>query len=391
MKAFLNNIKMWIAAVITVCAVSCIQPPLHLPGQEIQMQMPRVETELSVVWDVNASVDEDWYYGWDATDDSIWGNIGYTMPKSYEVYRYFKGDNPNAWHTTVDVFSIRTNKFRRYYQFGYYDMLFYSDVESKDGTQVLLMHETLDSITATTTGTRGLSRSAFHSKVTEGDTTGVVGLLNQPEIFYGAYPENIYISPNLEDYEYDPEENVYVKRIDAKLRPLVYIYLVQFILYNNEDGKIKAVNGNAALSSMASSTNVNTGHTGIKPAVVYFTTRMKKNLMVKGRMSDVIGGKLTTFGLCDNDHYTRGGAMYAGSRTNLNNHLYFDLVWKNNGIKTYEFDVTDQCRRQAHGGIITVEIDCAKLTPPKPGKGSTGSLFIPTVEDYEEVYWEFEF
>ena len=71
MKAFHNNIKMWIAAVITVCAVSCIQPPLHLPGQEIQMQMPRVETELSVVWDVDASVDEDWYYGWDATDDSI--------------------------------------------------------------------------------------------------------------------------------------------------------------------------------------------------------------------------------------------------------------------------------------------------------------------------------
>lgn len=252
------------------------------------------------------------------------------------------------------------------------------------------MHETLDSVTATTTGTRGLSRSLFRSKATESDTTGAVGLLNQPEIFYGAYPENIYISPNLEDYEYDPVEDLYIKHIDARLRPLVYIYLVQFVLFNNEDGKIKAVNGNAALSSMASSTNVNTGHTGNKPAVVYFNTRMKKNLTVRGRKSDVIGGKLTTFGLCDNEPYTRSGAMYGGSRSNLRNILYFDLIWKNDGIRTYEFDVTDQCLSQAHGGILTVWIDCAALTPPDPGPSSTGSLFIPTVEDYDEVYWEFE-
>lgn len=393
MKAFRLTVvcKVLIAtAVVMGSAVSCIQPPLHLPGQELQMRMPKVETELSVIWDFEVSLDTTWYYGWDATDDSIWGHIGYPMPKSYEVHRYYKGANPVSWHSSVDAFSIRSNKFRRYFQFGYYDMLFYSEVESKDGTQVLVMHETLDSVTATTTGTRGLSRSLFRSKATESDTTGAVGLLNQPEIFYGAYPENIYISPNLEDYEYDPVEDLYIKHIDARLRPLVYIYLVQFVLFNNEDGKIKAVNGNAALSSMASSTNVNTGHTGNKPAVVYFNTRMKKNLTVRGRKSDVIGGKLTTFGLCDNEPYTRSGAMYGGSRSNLRNKLYFDLIWKNDGIRTYEFDVTDQCLSQAHGGILTVWIDCAALTPPDPGPSSTGSLFIPTVEDYDEVYWEFE-
>ena len=394
MKAFRLTIicKVLVAmAVVTGSVVSCIQPPLHLPGQELQMKIPKVETELSVIWDFEVSLDSAWYYGWDATDDSIWGHIGYTMPKSYEVHRYFKGEHPVSWHSSVDAFSIRSTKFRRYFQFGYYDMLFYSEIDSKDGTQVVVMNETLDSITATTTGTRGLSRSIFRSKATESsDTTGALGLLNQPEIFYGAYPENIYISPNLEDYEYDPVENLYIKHIDARLRPLVYIYLVQFVLYNNEDGKIKAVNGNAALSSMASSTNVNTGRTGNKPAVVYFNTRMKKNLTAKGRNCDVIGGKLTTFGLCDNEPYTKSGAMYAGSRSNLRNMLYFDLIWKNDGVKTYEFDVTDQCLTQAHGGILTVYIDCATLTPPAPGPTSTGSLFIPTVEDYDEVYWEFE-
>ena len=150
------------------------------------------------------------------------------------------------------------------------------------------------------------------------------------------------------------------------------------------------VNGNAALSSMASSTNVNTGHTGNSPAVVYFNTRMKKDLTVQGRRSDVIGGKLTTFGLCDNEPYTRAGSRYGGSRANLKNHLYFDLIWNNNAISTYEFDVTEQCLSKAHGGILTVWIDCAQLTPPDPGQSGTGSLFIPTLEDYDEVYWEIE-
>ena len=370
---------------------SCIEPPLHLPGQNMELQIPQVETDLEVIWDVDVDFQTDWYYGWDLKDDSIWGSIGYTMPTSFEVHRYYKGDDPYAKHTTDEAFSIRTTRFRRYFQFGYYDMLFYSDIDSKDGTQVLVLNETLDSVTATTTGTRGISRSILeHSRSNEADPSGVIGLLNQPEIFYSAYPENIYISRDLSDYEYDPVENIYIKHIETKLRPLVYIYLVQFILYNNEDGRIKGINGNAALSSMASSTNVNTGHTGYKPALIYFNTRLKKNQEVNGQKCDIIGGKLTTFGLCDNEPFTRSGALYAGSRSNLRNYLYYDLIWQDGQVKTYEFDVTDQCHAQAHGGILTVWIDCSKLTPPDPLPSGTGSLFVPTVEDYDEVFWEIE-
>lgn len=253
------------------------------------------------------------------------------------------------------------------------------------------MEESLDSVIATTTGVRGISRSILDKAyASQDDSNTAIGLLNQPEIVYEAYPQNIFISHNLSDYEYDPIEDIYIKHIEAKLRPLVYIYLVQFILYNNEDGKIVGVNGNAALSSMASSTNLFTGHTSYKPAFVYFNTRMKKNIMVKGRKSDVIGGKLNTFGLCDNEPFTRSGATYVGSRSNLRNILYYDLIWNNGQTKTYEFDVTDQCLSQAHGGILTVWIDCSTLTPPDPAETGTGSLFIPTVEDYDEVLWEVE-
>ena len=372
--------------------VSCIEPPLHLPGQELLTEMPAVETQLSVVWNVNADWSVDWHYGWDTVDTEIWGSIGYEKPSSYQVRRYFTGEDPHAAHTEVDAFSIDKTSFRRYFSFGYYDILFWSDIDSKDGTQVLVINETPDLVTATTTGTRGLSRAISRIVDTREvyDSTSIIGLLNQPEIFYAAYPEDIYISHDLSDYIYDPVENVYIKKIETELRPLVYIYLVQIVLLNN-DGRIKGINGNAALSSMASAVNVNTGHTNNQPSVIYFNTRLKRGLTYHGEPCDIVGGKLTTFGLCDMEPYTRAGNIYNGSRTNLHNYLFFDLVFSNDGVKTYSSDVTDQCQTQAHGGVITVTIDCSKLIPPDDGEESgTGSLFVPTVEDYDEVYWEVE-
>ena len=380
-----------IASLASLQMISCIDPSLHLPDQSNPVDPPAIETELSVVWDIDAEWSADWYYGWDEKDDSIWGGIGYEMPKSYQVRRYFTGDNPQAPHTDVDAFSIEGTSFRRLFSFGYYDMLFWSDIDSKDGTQVLVINEQMDSVTATTTGTHGLARSVtqlFDSNESAYESE-IIGLKNQPEIFYSAYTEDIFISNDLSDYDYDPVENVYLKKIETELRPLVYIYLVQIILYNN-DGRIKGINGNTALSGMASGTNLNTGHTNNTPSVVYFNTRLKRNIIVDGKDCDVIGGKFTTFGLCDMEPYKRSNSTYSGSRGQLANHLLFDLVFTNNGVKTYSVDVTDQCQSQAHGGVITVFVDCGKLELPDDPEIGTGSLFIPTIEDYTEVQWEIE-
>ncbi|WP_155949585.1 hypothetical protein [Prevotella sp. MA2016] len=371
--------------------VSCIEPPLHLPGQELAVDLQVAQTELELIWDHEVQLEHEWVYGWDLKDDSIWGGIAYPHPSSYEVYRYYKGDNPLAPHTDVDMFTIDTNRFRRYFQFGYYDMLFYSNIDSKDGTQVLVIKEEGDSVIATTTGTRGISRSIVEaSRASSDNGDAPIGILNQPEIFYGAYSENVYISSDLKDYDYDPVENVYIKHIEAQLQPLVYIYLVQFILYNNDDHRIKGVNGNAAISSMAASTNINTGHTSSRPTLVYFNTRMKPDIMVDGQRCDVFGGKLTTFGLCDNEPYQRSGSDYRGNRASLNNIIYYDMVWNNGETVTYQADVTSQLQAQSHGGIITVKIDCSKLTPPEQSGDGGGSLFIPTIEDYDEVQWEID-
>lgn len=378
---------------LTTQLTSCIEPPLHLPGQEMKIDLPIVDTELSLVWNIQTDWTTNWYYGWDEKDDSIWGGMGYTEPTSYQVRRYYTGEDPMAKHSNIDAFSIRTNHFRRYFSFGFYDIGIWSDIDSKDGTQVLVINETPDSVTATTTGSRGMSRSVVSRLVDDKevpDPTGIIGLKNQPEPFFAAYPEDIYISHDLRDYIYDPIEDVYIKRIETKLVPLVYIYLVQIVLYNN-DGRVKGITGNAAISSMASGTNLNTGRTNNHPAMIYFNTRLKRNLTANGRPCDIIGGKLTTFGLCDMGSYTRTGNVYSGSRGGLSNYVFFDLVFSNNGVKSYSFDVTDQCQKQSHGGVITVYIDCSQLTPPdaEPQSGN-GSLFVPTVEDYKDVFWEVE-
>lgn len=382
-----------IALVTLVFAMSsCIEPPLHLAGDRVIIELPIVQTEMTIVWNIDTDWETNWYYGWDMKDSSLFGPIEYPTPTNFEVRRYFLGTQPGLPHTWNgrDAFTIYGNHFSRYYNFGYYDLLLWSNIDSPDGTQVVVINEdNLENVEATTTGTRGMTR--LGTDIALVDSNAVVGLFNQPEIFYGSYSEDIFISRNKEDYDYyDSINNVYVKRLNATLRPLVYIYLVQIIIYNN-DGRIRGVSGNNAISGLASTTSINTGHTGSSPCLVYFGSRMKQGIMVNDRTADIIGGKLTTYGLCDMESYAISrGAGYTGSRQELTNMLYFDLEFSNSTTATLQYDVTDQMQSQSHGGVITVVLNAREIEPPH-GDGDAGSLFVPTVEDYDEVVWDIEF
>ena len=413
MKKKLQNSILYLLSVLTVsCSLltlqSCIEPPLKLPAEEVLVDLPVVQVDLDVVWNLDIDWETDWRYGWDSIDKQLWGDIEYPIPSNYEVRRYFLGPQPHVPHTNVDAFTIYTNRFRRTYEFGYYDLLLWSNIDSDDGTQVVTIDESnIDETTASTTVTRGMTRVSNSTTITTGTTlltgtsnsTVVTGLFNQPEIFYSAYPRDIFISRNKEDYDYfDEVERCWVKQIDCLLDPLVYIYLVQVIIYNNKNGKIiTGSTGDNAISSFATGTSVNTGHTWNKPGLVYYGSRFKKGIDIDGRSADIIGGKFTTYGLCDMDcyHLTKDSLYYTGSRRDLRNYLYVDLTFYNGATATLQADVTEQCWRQHHGGIITVIIDANDFDiPPGPGPGPSptpggpGSLFIPTVEDYDEVVYD---
>ncbi|MEE0908143.1 MAG: hypothetical protein U0L43_08170, partial [Muribaculaceae bacterium] len=197
-----------VALVATV--TSCIKPPLILPSEEVIIEMPIIVSDIEVVWNIDTDWEREWIYGWDETDERLWGPIGYTMPSNYEVRRYYIGAEPGGKHTeqNTDAFTIFGTSFRRNYQFGYYDMLIWSNIDSPDGTQVLVVNDSrVDEVTATTTATRGLSRDPENREQ-------VTGLFNQPEIFYSTYPCDIFISHNFEDYDYfDEVEQCWVKHL----------------------------------------------------------------------------------------------------------------------------------------------------------------------------------
>ena len=390
MKSWKNRMAQWLSIVLIHCslftATSCIEPPLYLPAEEVLVEMPIVIMDMEIVWNVDVDWKTQWLYGWDVIDEEISGSINYPMPTNYEVRRYYLGSEPNRPHTRegMDGFTIFAPSFRRTYNFGYYDLLLWSKIDSPTGTQVLLVDDSsVDEVYASTTATRGML-----NEIT-GASSPVTGLYNQPEIFYSAYEQNIYISRYPEDYDYfDEEQKVWVKCVNTSLTPLVYIYLVQVILHHN-DGRVVGVTGDAAVSAFASSTNVNTGHTGNRPCMVYFPMRMKQGIDYRDEKVDVIGGKLTTFGLCDMDGWRNNTrAEYMGTRTDLENKLYLTMQFSNGQEKTFNFPITEQCRSRAHGGVITIELDARELDIPTPGNPGSKNLFVPNLEDYENIDYD---
>ena len=368
----------------TFSITSCIEPPLHLPGQEMKIILPQVDTDIDVAWDVHTDVQVKYHFGWEETDAALWDSLEYPMPKLIEVRRYYTGENPDGAIVGKDGFTIDTPSFRKYFQFGYYNLLFWSDVDFKgESPNVQIDESNPNNVIAYTNGSKG-----FNGRSENDDA--IIGLHDQPEMMYGAYPKDVHISENLNDYEYDAENNVYIKHIEAILKPLVYMYLVQIVLHNNES-IVQDVDGNAAITSLARGTIVNTGHTLDDACMVYMPTRMKKGIKIDGEEVDIVGGRLNTFGLCDMERYdSNKGTSYQGGRSDLHNYIYFDLTLADGTVKTYRRDITDQMKKQAYGGIITIDIDCMQLEPEYQSELKMESLFLPTIEDYKEVIWHFE-
>ena len=368
----------------TFSITSCIEPPLHLPGQEMKIILPQVDTDIDVAWDVHTDVQVKYHFGWDETDAALWDSLEYPMPKLIEVRRYYTGENPDGAIVGKDGFTIDTPSFRKYFQFGYYNLLFWSDVDFKgESPNVQIDESNPNNVIAYTNGSKG-----FNGRSENDDA--IIGLHDQPEMMYGAYPKDVHISENLNDYEYDAENNVYIKHIEAILKPLVYMYLVQIVLHNNES-IVQDVDGNAAITSLARGTIGNTGHTRDDACMVYMPTRMKKGIKIDGEEVDIVGGRLNTFGLCDMERYdSNKGTTYQGGRSDLHNYIYFDLTLADGTVKTYRRDITDQMKKQAYGGIITIDIDCMQLEPEYQSELKMESLFLPTIEDYKEVIWHFE-
>ncbi len=361
------------------------EPLLHLHRENhIQIDLPIIELELKIFWDYESNLgipydwQKEWYYGWDDEDRRIFGEMGYQKPNVFHLRRYHTDSIPLAPHTSVLSDRVHGYKYTGEFKWGYWDLLTWNNIETIDGIQSLIFDEvtTLDSVTAHTNQTMHGSRY---------QAPRYTRSFYQPEALFSDYEQAIDVNRNLDGFVFDPVESVWIKEMEMLLEPRTYIYLTQVILHHN-NGKIAAVDGNANLSGLARSSNLNTGIAGPDAITVHYNVRLKPDCDMNGELVDIIGGRLMTFGMC-NINGSRAEATVRGDDTEPSvydgNRHYMDvnMQFANGMDSTFVFDVTDQVRRRYKGGVLTVELDVDTIAPPSR---SGGSGFDAVVKDYED-------
>lgn len=374
------------------------EPMLHLHkgGTDVTMDMPQIDLQLNVYWDYLLKYDveydwkSEWFYGWDETDVSLFGILGYTEPTAFDVRRYYTSNVQYGPHSAPYKHHINDKYITANYDFGFWDILAWNDIQTPDGVQSVRIDEetSYDSVVARTGET-------MHA--VKYNAPKFTRAFYQPEELFSGYEKGIEINENLDGFTFDEKRNCWFRLLKINLQPVTYIYLPQIVLlHNNRNGRIvTAIDGNTNLSGMARSVNLNTGHTGNDAITVNGNLRMKFDQTYKnGEKVDIIGGKLLTFGMPNLNPGKLSTRSYAESLkqvrdADLNNRHYLDVTMQfyNGKDSTLVFDVTDQVRRLFRGGVITVELDMDHVpVPVRPG----GSGFDAVVKDFEEKQWEFD-
>lgn len=391
LKTLKSLVSIPLLALLALFVTSCEREPLlHLHRDNIQMEIPIVSLDLDVVWDYRFVYDiyydwhEEWLYG---DDPELFGGtgeeaIGYHQPSVFELRRYFTGDVPYAPHNRKEEFVIEGYSFTHDFDWGFYDMLVWNYIFPTGNDDAVSLHfdetTTLDSVYAFTNNTR--------HNVAVPNRAATMRSHFQPEELFSAYDQGEEIDRNLTGFVWDDERQLYVKNLKATLQPLTYIYLTQIVLHNNR-GRIVGVDGEADLSGMASSTNVNTGRTGTMPVAVHYQCKMKNRVDVKGEDVDIVGGRLLTFGMCNMNGYAIARGPVTEEEDADRHYISCTFIFNNGAEKTMAFDVTDQVRKRFKGGVLTVHLDVGDIDIPG---NSGGSGFDAVVEEPEEVIKEIE-
>lgn len=362
------------------------EPPLHLYDIDSPaVALPIVELSLDTYWDydgnlgINYDWRAEWYYGWDDEDRSIFGELEYEEPTKFFLRRYYTGEVKEGTRIDKKNAYVSGRTFRAPYDWGFWDILAWNDVKTIDGVQSLQIDEksSYDEDIIASTGTTMYS-SRYHAPRYQNS-------FYEPEQLFSACEKGVEINKNLDGFEFDEDNNIWIRKLNMYLEPLTYIYLPQIILHNN-NGRIDQVTSNGNISGMARSADINTGFAGEDAIAVNFKMRLKTNKDFKaGEKVDIVGGRLMTFGICGQN----ANRITRADEENDTEHHYIDVQLQfNNGMDSiFVFDVTDQVRKRYKGGVITVELDMDTVPTPKR---SGGSGFNAIVKGFEEELHEIE-
>ncbi len=378
----MKNLLHLFLSLLVITMIGCRrEPPLHLyEAGDVDINLPDLEVGLETYWDYELVYDvkyewkAEWFYGWDATDVKIFGQVEYDEPTAFLMLRYYTGQIPYGPHTNEDMKEVETRYFQDKFAWGFWDMLVWSKIVPRDGSDVDNINidkTSMDSVIAYTNPSMTASRYQA-PKYTRS--------FYEPEQLFTAYEQAIDINENLDGFEFDEARNIWIKRLNMVLRPVTYIYLTQVILRHNNGRVDRVLDGTANLSGMARTMNMNLGKGGSDAVTVEYKIAFKEGCTYKNNeLVDIVGGRVLTFGICD---LAVNQVKTAADVKDVHKH-YMDVKLQfNNGMdSTFVFDVTDQVRKRFKGGVLTVVLDMDTVpTPLRKG----GSAFDAVVEEFQD-------
>lgn len=375
--------KLLLLAAVALGLASCAREPILYLHRDtlINMDINVIISDLHTIWSYESSYDfeKEWIYGWDSDDELIFGPMGYSDMNEFQLRRYFLGTEPGVKHTTVRPSHMEGKYYKGTFEFGYHDVLAWNEVKTIGVGQALRLKETLDSVVAYT-GQSQLMALAYPGTLSQ-------KAYNQPEMLFSGYIKNLEITDNPDDYGWNSELNCYEKRIPMEMQPVTYIYLVQFILHNNNN-RITMIQGDSNLSAMASGVCLNSCRTLDEAVTVNYQTRFKRDVKIQhtGETVDVIGGRITTFGICGTNP-TKVKTRAELSEDDPRHYLDLNVTFMNGLDSTMVFDVTDKIKERFKGGVITIELDVDDIKIPTRAGGSGFDAVVkdPNEEEYEII------
>lgn len=227
---------------------------------------------------------------------------------------------------------------------GNNDILFYNN-----DTEYILFSQN-GAFTRATTRTRTRSTYTGSEYADKDEET-----MTPPDMLYANYYADYYA-----DKLAKPED------VEVTLQPLVFTYKVR---YEFTSGLEYVVLARGALSGMARSVLMNTGETTDEAATLLFDAEV----------ADYgVRAFVNSFGCpaFPNANYP--------TRTEGRHALNLEVLLRNGGMMTFDFDVTDQVKAQPHGGVIVVK--GLVITPEEGAQGS--GAFDVDVDDwgpYEDI------
>lgn len=355
-----------VAALLLLLSLgSCRFKPLYIDDVNTHITVSLYDIKLELLWGLDWRTEWKYYAYWDSLK---YGTLGYTIPTEQVCAQFYPLDKNleplSCWqkHFPLSGGSVEITP-------GYYNMLFYNDVELKDEHYVTFTdYNDLTQFVATTTSNRDAAN------------TRAADTRNQPDQLFGVHLKQEYVSDDPDDYEYI--NGVYVYHIKSTLEPYVYIYLIQVLIYNNNDDKGKKVTSGEGIEISGLAKGVEMLERKNVSDTVSIYTDIKPLYTLEADGCDIVGARMQSFGLASIDPlYTR-----AATRLDVPNRATTTLILRNGNKYTFVTDITDQMRTKITGGVITITLDANNIPKGELDDNTNkGSGFKVDVDDWNGV------